>query len=289
MHRRLYKYTSPLILLVTTSGCVQMTRHSNMMLFGTNTVVGLRVGTSAGQVPSVDFGYTRQEAVVMPLLANTRESSDRHANQLSPCNVGTPVAAADGSDRTAIHPCLFVGTNGAARDTYSVLGTFGAHFQGDSQGGTTPGGRATASGGLAQYFATGIAAQILAATGGAALVATGPAATASAIATASGATRQTLQALYGNDPSFVEGGPVNDAYTRFRTNLLARVQLTDPAQLQARITAFQTAAHATISIAGRCTTVAQCQAAILEDAFLLDFQDPAAPAAFDAALRAWAI
>jgi hypothetical protein len=287
MHRRLYTSAAPLIALAMTGGCAQMTRHSNTMLFGTNTVVGLRVGTTAGQVPSVDFGYTRQEAVVMPLLANTQESTNPNQNRLSPCNVNTAVATSDGSDRIPVHPCLFVGINGRTMDTYSVLGTFGAHFQGQSQGGTTPGGSATASGGLAQYFATGIAAQILAATGGAALVSTGPAAQTAAIATTSGTTRQTLEALYGSDSAFTAGVPVAHAYTTFRTNLLAKVQLTDPAVLQARITAFQTAAHASVSIASRCTAREACLAAILRDPFLLDYQDGAA--AFEAALTAWAL
>jgi hypothetical protein len=86
---------------------------------------------------------------------------------------------------------------GNLRDAYSVLASFGADFSAGTSGNVgTPSGnpsapanvtnspsgqaQAQASGGLAQYFATGAAAQILARTGGAAVVATGEAAKASA-------------------------------------------------------------------------------------------------------------
>lgn len=285
MYRRLYRFASPLILLLASGGCVQATRHSNTMLFGTNTVVGLRVGTNVGQVPSVDFGYTRQEAVVMPLLANTREHADPTFNRLSPCDVESPLEAT-ASGRPPIHPCLFVGLNGDAMDTYSVLGTFGADFSGEAQGPTGTEGRATASGGLAQYFATGIAAQILALTGGAALVATGRAAEASATASASTNTRQTIEALYGNDTAFDIGETsIFPSYESFRDNLIARVRLTSPDRLQARITAFEMAAGATVSIANRCTAVATCVTAIERDAYLGEYQDRRA--ALEQALTAW--
>jgi hypothetical protein len=68
----------------------------------------------------------------------------------------------------------FVGTRKGddARDAYSVLGTFSGDISGSSTTGAGP--EAKMKGGIAQYFATGIAAQILAEKGGAALVSTGP-------------------------------------------------------------------------------------------------------------------
>jgi hypothetical protein len=283
MHRRFYAHASPLIALLMTGGCVQTTRHSNTLLFGTNTVVGLSVGTNANQIPSIEFGYTRQEAVVMPLLANTREHPNG-GNLLSPCDVNTPVVPPAGSNATPIHPCLFVGTMGQARDTYSVLGSFGAQFQGQADGPSGSGGKATASGGLAQYFATGVAAQILALTGGAAVVSTGPAAQASANATT---TRETIQALYGSDTAFVAGIAVARAYGTFRANLIAKIQLTPPANLVSRIHAFEAALQISASIESRCNARDTCQAAVLEDAYLLEYQTNSQ--AFEAALTAWPV
>ncbi|MDP3029794.1 MAG: hypothetical protein Q8O04_09930 [Deltaproteobacteria bacterium] len=74
--------------------------------------------------------------------------------------------------------CLFIGTvckdkeckdkECKDRDTYSVLASFGAKFSGEAAGGPK------ATGGLAQYFATGLAARILAKEGGAKIVSVQP-------------------------------------------------------------------------------------------------------------------
>jgi len=60
----------------------------------------------------------------------------------------------------------------SARDAYSVLGTFSGNMSSSSTTGAGP--EANLKGGIAQYFATGIAAQLLAEKGGAALVSTAP-------------------------------------------------------------------------------------------------------------------
>ena len=86
----------------------------------------------------------------MPLVANYAPDP-KEPGKLVPCgNAASPPA--DG--------CLIVGKNGTsgAQDSYSVLASFGAKFGGKSSG-TTP----EASVGIAQYFATGVAAQLLAA------------------------------------------------------------------------------------------------------------------------------
>lgn len=141
------------------SGCTQTVRHTNTLLFATNTQIAISAGTSATAQPDITIGYKRQEAVVMPLVANYAPDP-KEPGKLVPCgNAASPPA--DG--------CLIVGKNGTsgAQDSYSVLASFGAKFGGKSSG-TTP----EASVGIAQYFATGVAAQLLAATGGASIVTT---------------------------------------------------------------------------------------------------------------------
>ena len=160
----IHQLTAVLVATVLLGACQQMPRHSNTVFFGTNTSFGLNVGTDATSTPSIAVGYKRQEAVVMPLLAN-EEGNNPPDGAMKPVPCPNDVT-----------PCLFRGTDGEdVTDTYSVLASFGAQFSGET--GT---GGAKAAGGLAQYFATGLAARELAKVGGAALVATGEAAAASA-------------------------------------------------------------------------------------------------------------
>jgi len=125
-------------------------KHSNTLIFGTNTKFALDVSADTSGSPSVTVGYKRQEAVWMPLLANKDKE-------------GEPASCTEDN-------CLYKGEAGNNADTYSVLASFGAKFSGT---GDTSG--ANAEGGLAQYFATGLAARILAEKGGARLVAVQPA------------------------------------------------------------------------------------------------------------------
>jgi hypothetical protein len=158
--RRRFRRNLAFLLIAGASlgGCVQATRHSNTMVFGTNTAFGLTAGQDVSGIPSVTVGYRRQEAVVMPLVANTQDNGSYQ----TPCPVGDIPDSYLGS----IPPCLLVARYGNAIDTYSVLASFGARFGGSAR--TTD---ASGSGGLAQFFSTGIAAQFLAINGGAALVA----------------------------------------------------------------------------------------------------------------------
>jgi len=115
--------------------------HNDVLIFGTETTLAFDVGASAtnGGTPQVTLGYNREEAVWMPLMANGRHTkTDPDANQLY---------QAEGSKAS--------GSNGA-KDAYSVFASFGAQLEGTS--GTGP----SAKVGLAQFFATGIAAQKLA-------------------------------------------------------------------------------------------------------------------------------
>lgn len=162
------------------SGCTQTVRHTNTLLFATNSQIALSVGTNATAQPDVTFGYKRQEAVVMPLVANMASGAG-NADELIPCGSsgGTQVSEHEiketenstppGNAKTFAEKCFIVGENtkSGSRDSYSVLASFGAKFGGRTSG-TTP----EASVGIAQYFATGVAAQLLAVTGGASIVST---------------------------------------------------------------------------------------------------------------------
>jgi hypothetical protein len=164
MYRRIIATIAVFAGALSLGGCVQMTRHSNTMVFGTNTSFGISVGSDATSTPSITVGYKRQEAVIMPLVANTEADGEK----LNPCK-----QMADGS---LPESCILMGrTNDDTgnRDTYSVLASFGAKFGATS---TQP----EAKGAIAQYFATGLAARTLADRAGAAAVAASPAAVVSA-------------------------------------------------------------------------------------------------------------
>lgn len=238
-------------LAATMGGCVQATRHSNTMLFGTNTHFGIRAGTATGNVPEVNVGYSRQEAVVMPLVANT---SDDGTVQ-KPCPMTGPPATAAGE--VEVHPCLLVGFHGPMRDSYSVLASFGARFDSSANG------DAAAEGGLAQYFATGVAAQTLALTGGASVVALGGAAQRAA---ENPPDPETLQAFFAGEPVAVGAGvKARTSYFAFRDRLLAKVQLTPTNEIATRIAAFENTAKVDqVGVAKLCTSTEACRAAIVK-------------------------
>jgi hypothetical protein len=276
MYRRLHACAVAVTACTALSGCVQATRHSNTMLFGTNTHLGIRAGASASSVPEVNIGYARQEAVVMPLVAN---SADNGTHQ-SPCNIAQPVSA--GSGEFAVHPCLLVGINGKAQDSYSVLASFGAKFDGQAR----PDG-SHAKGGLAQYFATGVAAQMLALKGGAAVVAVGEA--AAEAAENSSVSDETISALYGGKEIFSRGRAVRTAYDDFRDRLLAKIALTSPADVSARITAFETGAGVGgRGIAADCTDKEACRRAVIDNTPYLDIYE-ARKGEIEQALAAWKV
>jgi hypothetical protein len=146
---------APALLLV---GCGSTPEHTNTLLFGTTTKFALDVSVNpAGGTPDFTVGYKRHEGVWMPLLANKKTG--------------------DATEPATCSNCEFVGKAkpGEKEDTYSVLASFGASFGGGAEANTpgegdSPKASAKAQGGLAQFFATGIAARNLATTGGARLV-----------------------------------------------------------------------------------------------------------------------
>jgi len=217
-----------------------MTRHSNTLVFGTNTSFGLTAGTSAANVPSVSVGYQRQEAVVMPLVANVKDVG----GVLQPCDISPAIAVGDGGADTP--PCMLVGRRDKSLDTYSVLGSFGATFG-------ASGAKGEAQGGLAQYFATGLAAQLLATRGGAALVATGEAAEASAAAEPSGALQQLLI-----DPDRVAAAETAAGQSRtLRTDVVLYLGGLSDADFPTKLAALDAQAGANGAILAACKGVSR--------------------------------
>lgn len=120
-----------LIAALSLNAC-NTTPHNDVLIFGTDTSVGVDVGANAtsGGTPQISIGYQRKEAVWMPLLANARHASDKQ-------NSGS----------------LYEGQSSGSTDAYSVFASFGAELEGSA---------GSAKVGLAQFFATGIAAQKMA-------------------------------------------------------------------------------------------------------------------------------
>jgi hypothetical protein len=122
------------------SGC-STPRHTDLLVFATNTEFGISVKGDSTSTAGVSIGYYRQEVVLMPLYVNASDS------KVPPPT--SPIAGAK-----------YVGTDDEIRqDTYSVLASFGAK----GAASTNNGGGVT----IAQYFATGLAARTLALAGGA--------------------------------------------------------------------------------------------------------------------------
>lgn len=123
--------------------------HTNTLIFSTGTKLALDVSAdpTSGN-PSISFGYKRLEAVWMPLLANQDGQGKPYVNE----------------------KFLFLGREDTKdQDTYSVIATFGANFSSGAEG-----SKLSAGGGLAQFFATGLAARKLAEQGGSRLVSIQP-------------------------------------------------------------------------------------------------------------------
>lgn len=175
-----------LLVLGVLGGCQSTPEHTNTLIFGTNTKFALDVSQDPTGVVGVTVGYKRQEAVWMPLLANSRAAAP--ATAASAATPAEPAGCKDstvmkieegGKTTTRTSGCKFSGTAGTdstngpgAEDTYSVLATFSGEARGVAGAGTPsntePGTAMTSKAGvsgegsLAQFFATGLAARILA-------------------------------------------------------------------------------------------------------------------------------
>lgn len=137
------------------TACAQLP-HNNVLLFGTDTKLAFDISSSAtsGGAPQLTIGYRRAEAAWVPLVANTRICKDGNQEE---CEVIT--ASEDGRAQALVAQDV---EEGKGKDALSVFASFGATFSGDA-GPAAEG--VSASGGLAQFFATGIAAQRVAKSG----------------------------------------------------------------------------------------------------------------------------
>ncbi|WP_262693786.1 hypothetical protein [Kordiimonas aquimaris] len=154
--KRAAKVAGVSLMAIGMGACSQVLKHSNTLIFATNTTSGLKIGADEKQLPGIQVGHSRQEVAFVPVLANTGPASG--GGDLAPCDAANAKA------------CKFVGTHdGKSKDSYSTLASFGSK----------KGASVDASGNLqgtvaiAQYFATGVAAQQLAISGGANVVSAG--------------------------------------------------------------------------------------------------------------------
>lgn len=119
--------------------------HRDNIIFGTDTKFGIDIApaTTNGSAAQFTLGYKRVEFVNMPLLVNGGDSKACSSASGSPC-AAENLEAAKYLSRG--------GEAGLQADAYSVFASFGAEFGG---------GPNSTGGGLAQFFATGNAAQSL--------------------------------------------------------------------------------------------------------------------------------
>ncbi|MBI5190745.1 MAG: hypothetical protein HZA22_08730 [Nitrospirae bacterium] len=159
-----------LMVSVLATGCAG---RQNTIMFGTNTLIGVKVTArdTATEMPEVKIGYERAEFVWMPLISSNKEG-DPVGTVCESC----PDSCTYCKDRTGACTCpkkmidgkFFAGKDGNDKlDSYSVIATMSGSLSTGASG---------TNGGIAQYFATGIAARELAKKSGAALVSTAPSA-----------------------------------------------------------------------------------------------------------------
>lgn len=127
------------------SGCA--IKHSDVMLFGTNTKYGVSIAADQPEnTPHLNLGYKRQEFVWMPMVANGDKESVIQSKVKG----------------QSVQELKYIGKESDKNeDTYSVLASFGSQVEAST---------GSAGVGIAQYFATGMAARKLAEVGGASLV-----------------------------------------------------------------------------------------------------------------------
>jgi hypothetical protein len=184
-------------------------------------------------------------------------------------------SVAPGTDPAA-NPCLLLGVRKGARDAYSVLASFGGHFSGGTAGG------ASAQGGVSQYFATGMAAQLLALNGGAAVVSSGPAADS-----ASRNAPMTLDGALGTTPATEAGIKAANSYPDFETALLKRVNAApSDAALAASFAKLESdAGLKATTVQASCATRAACVTAISDGDYRQTYYMHSE--ALEAALKQW--
>lgn len=223
--------------------------HNDVLVFATQTKFGVDISAPAtsATLPAFTVGYNRSEAVWMPLKPNgTKDhpAADAFAEdtvtKLNQCDASLLSVIADRAKRNAA--CLAavlpagkyvsmssgiknnIGGNALEIDTYSVFASFGA------RGGISG---SQANGGLAQIFATGIAAQRLASNpqvGNALNVAAPAAAAEQAKAQAEEAKARQVEVKYGSGENqnridtYIQGAKTPEEAKRRNDNLMLAMQ-----------------------------------------------------------------
>ena len=163
-----------LIACLLIQGCVlhrDENPHNDVMLFGTTTSLGMQGGTDSTGTPKVNVGFDRTELVWMPLRPNGGSPNGEVYGAVVAACLRAAIEKSGGVSYTdeELENCLkrianfekYVGRgeghehSKGGEDTYSVFASFGG------RGAVDGGPQASASGQLAQFFATGIAAQRL--------------------------------------------------------------------------------------------------------------------------------
>jgi hypothetical protein len=157
-----------------------------------------------------------------------------------------------------------------------VLASFGGHFDASSETGST-----TGKAGVAQYFATGMAAQLLALNGGAAVVAAGDAAKASGLNEP-----KTLTDLSPTAADRAAAATTIMAYTPLRAALAGKVGITAQPDLTGKFGTFEGAIGGLKqNIMSQCSTPADCADEVTNGIYTNNYV--ADPAKFEAAVKAW--
>lgn len=156
--------TTAFFVLVGAAGLITGCSHGDAIIFASNRQVGVKVGVDSKEIPEVSIGYNAQDFALVPLYKKDAKA---------PGNGGTNKVQAQVDE----HGKYLATTDGKDRDAYSVYGSFVGAATG--KGTFQSGPQSEASANLAQFFATGMAAQLLAKESGASAVnpfATAPAA-----------------------------------------------------------------------------------------------------------------
>ena len=137
--------------------------HNDVLIFGTTTQLAADASASPanGGTPQVSIGYKRTEAVWLPLVLNGQGGPLKSASVAPACPPAAGATAQSCKDELDAFKYRGKSADGS-RDVYSVFASFGANISGSA---TSTNPQAQTGVGLAQFFATGLAAQRLAASG----------------------------------------------------------------------------------------------------------------------------
>lgn len=138
--------------------------HGDAIIFASNKQIGIKVGVDSQKIPEVSIGYNGQDFALVPVHKKAAKAGET-SNSGSKSS-GSEGNADGGKVRKLSELGKYLATSGINdKDAYSVYGS----FVGKAQGGVKATNTA-AKMELSQFFATGIAAQLLAKNAGAAMV-----------------------------------------------------------------------------------------------------------------------